>query len=378
MKRQYLGATNITRTDYWSGGKGSEELRRNETYLYALIDLSQEKIGILKNNTDVQNEYNKQDLCFLCLNAVELSQGNTDWLARYGVVIGNMITEGKIYRGYDNLEEENKALDELVSEAMIRVDKMNEKESNSEFSEWFKYHILQQNYYANFDGSITTDAPHVSGLGATSESDELTQRAKDTGFYFVYLLNDTEEVFSNAVDVQVLREKIAYQEEYLNYVERCGTNQTRDSVLVAAASGIIRDMGTDSYGALQILKGKQGVDGLGVLTEAAATIIVGIITAVISAATVLITKVIDKAGDKELAKSLLANSKLSDDQIAGNAPSPGEYGYETYVSLTEKKEKIEKKLKTYERFPDAAIIGVSISVWALIFGSAIYTSRRKK
>lgn len=364
-KRNSLGSTEI-RGEYWSNGKGSGELRRNETYLYALIDLSQEKIGIAKNYDEALTEYNKQDLCYLCLKAIELSNGDNDTLYRFGVVIGNLIEEGKVYRSYMSIEAENIMLDNTVEEMIRRVNDYQELAKPTEFIEWFSEHILAYN---------EEPTHRLYGLGDT-DSDELTQRAKDTGFYFVYLQNNVEDVYEGATDIQLLRSKIAGQEDYLNWIQRSGTNLTRESVLVASQAGIIRDMQMTPKEALDLLKSGKPVNGMGDPATLAA-LLSAIIPAIIAAAVSLVQIVISKKSSDATISAYLNNTKPSNGDIDKNAPGPGEYGYEKGQELQRKYDKLEDKIEFYDSVPDAAIIGVSISVWTLIFGSAIYSNRKK-
>lgn len=371
MKRGFLGSVDI-RQDYWTNGKNSGELKQNETYLYAEIDCCQEYIGIAKNQTEAQTQYNKQDLFYLCLVAISMAEGDKTKLYQYGVVIGNMVSEGRIYRSYFSLEEENAALDKMVDELVVRGYNFKETVQNNDFIDWYNDNVIAMD-----------NEPKMNGIGATSGSDDLSIQAKEGGLYFVYLLNKNEDVFEGG-DVQTLREKVLAHENYLDWINSCDVNVTSNSILANARAGIIAKTGMTPEEALSSLKNMKGTNGVGAVIEAgifAGMTVAQVIVLFSMAASVLagiVISIIEAVGRVKNERLAIEASRTaqSDDDLNRNAPSPGDYGYEEYRKLMEEYNEAVDKLEFYEGVSNTTIIGGTIGLWALIFGSAIMINRK--
>ena len=368
MKRGFLGSIDITRQDYWTNGKNSGELKQNETYLYAEIDCCQEYIGIAKNQTEAQTQYNKQDLFYLCLVAISMAEGDKTKLYQYGVVIGNMISEGRIYRSYFSLEEENAALDKMVDELVVRGSSFKETVQNNDFIDWYNDNVIAMD-----------NEPKMTGIGATSGSDDLSIQAKEGGLYFVYLLNKNEDVFEDG-DVQTLREKVRSHEDYLNWVNSCDVNVTSNSILANARAGIIAKTGMTPEQTLSSMKiGK--TNGLGDAVMVGGMTLGAFIALMVTAVTALgkvIIGIIEAVGKVKNERLAIEASKTapSDSDLNEKAPSPGDYGYEEYRKLMEEYNEAVDKLEFYEGVSNTTIIGGAIGLWALVFGSAIMINRK--
>lgn len=368
MKRGFLGSVDITRQNYWTNGKSSGELKQNETYLYAEIDCCQEYIGIAKSYSEAQTQYNKQDLFYLCLVAISMAEDDGAKLYRYGVVIGNMISEGKIYRAYSGLEEENAALDQMVDELVLRGSKDIETDRNEDFMEWYNECVLYMN-----------NEPKMNGIGATSGSDDLSIQAKEGGLYFVYLLNKNEDVFEGG-DVQTLREKVLAHENYLDWINSCDVNVTSNSILANARAGIIAKTGMTPEQTLSSMKiGK--TNGLGDPVMVGGMTLGAFIMLMVTAVSALggvVIGIIEAVGKVKNERLAIEASKTapSDSDLNGKAPSPNDYGYKEYVALMEEYNDAVSKLDIYEGVSNTTIIGGTIGLWALIFGSAIMINRK--
>lgn len=367
MKRGFLGSVDI-RQDYWTNGKNSGELKQNETYLYAEIDCCQEYIGIAKNQTEAQTQYNKQDLFYLCLVAISMAEGDKTKLYQYGVVIGNMISEGRIYRSYFSLEEENAALDKMVDELAVRGYNFKETVQNNDFIDWYNDNVIAMD-----------NEPKMTQIGATSGSDDLSIQAKEGGLYFVYLLNKNEDVFEGG-DIQILREKVRFHEDYLKWVNSCDVNVTSNSILANARAGIIAKTGMTPEQALSSMK-IGNVNGLGDpvtiagMTVGAFITVVSICASALAGIVVAIIEAVGRVKNERLAIEASKNSP-SEPDLNREAPSPGDYGYEEYRKLMEEYNEAVDKLEFYEGVSNTTIIGGTIGLWALVFGSAIMINRK--
>lgn len=367
MKRSYLGSVEI-RQDYWTNGRSSNELKKNETYLYAEIDCCQEYIGIAKSQTEAQIQYNKQDLYYLCLVAISMS-ADDEKLYKYGVVIGNMISEGKIYRSYASIEDENNTLSSLVDDMAVRVSQYNEIGINPDFMSWYADKVMALNY-----------GPQMNGVGSTNGYDSLSADAKESGLYWLYLLNTAEDVYEGG-DVQTLREKVRFHEYYLNWVNSCEVNVSSDSILANARAGIIAKTGMTPEEALKSMKKSVSTNGLGEAVLIAGMTIAEFVTLLSVCASILgalVVKIIKAVGDVRNERAKIEAQNYAPDNVQGAKPSPGDYGYDRYIELMDEYNEAIDKLDFYEGISDPTLIGGTIGFWTLVFGAAIISNRKKK
>jgi hypothetical protein len=373
-KRQYLGSTDI-RQDYWSGGKDSRELKLNETLLYAEINCCNSMISICDTYQEAQKEYNKQDLMYLCLVAVERSGSDYNKLSRYGNVIGNMIGEGKIYRAYSSLDEENSNLDLMIDEMELR-EPYAETCNDVEFLAWFEEKVLGYNCYRNYDGSITYDRPKiVSGLnGLGGGNDTFSEKMVEAGTYMLYLVNDNRDVYEGCVDEMEMSHKMINQRNYMNWFGHANTNMTYDSILVNARSGIIEKTKRSPKEALNELKG-DGVSGLGDPIAILSLVLTAI--SVLTALAKLIVESVQQSRLLDYANELQNNEPSGDDMLAA-APDGADYGGKIIAELKDELDKLENKSEIYEKISSPAFVAGIVAVFVAIFGAAIYSSRKKK
>lgn len=375
-KRQYLGSADI-RKDYWSGGKDSRELKLNETLLYAEINCCNAEVSICDTYEEAQKEYNKQDLMYLCLVAVERSGSDYDKLARYGNVIGNMVGEGKIYRDYANIEIENQSLD-------LMIDEMESRQANSEicmneeFITWFDEKVLAYNCYRNYDGSVTYDRPKVvadlNGLGGGS--DTFSEQMVESGGYMLYLLNKSDDVYDGCVDERAMSLKLRNQRNYIEWLGNSNTNMTKDSILVNGRMGIIEKCKKTPDKALQDLKNGEGVDGLGELVTAVVVAIITAVTTIISVIGTIVATLIQARSDRYAAEML--GVAPTDTEIRAASPDGADYGQEKIADLEKRLNKAQTKSDIYDKISSPGFIAGIVVVFTAIFGAAIYSSRKKK
>lgn len=238
-KRGFLGSTEVDVTNYWSAGKGSEELRCNETILYAEIDALQEEVTIAESQDEVQECYNKMDMFFMCLKAIDKYALDADLLHKAGVVIGNMVEAGDFSQSYASIEDENKAVDARVEEMYRRTEDYHETHVNDNFMMWYKDNVELYNYYNNFDGTQTIDKPHLSGLRGDETYDVNSAEVKKSGPYFLYVVADVTGDDAGKKKAQVRAKKAKHQEWMRDMANKSQSNMTYASIKAASRSGIM-------------------------------------------------------------------------------------------------------------------------------------------
>lgn len=238
-KRGFLGSTEVDVTNYWSAGKGSEELRCNETILYAEIDALQEEVTIAESQDEVQECYNKMDMFYMCLKAIDKYALDADLLHKAGVVIGNMVEAGDFSQSYASIEDENKAVDARVEEMYRRTEDYHETHVNDNFMMWYKDNVELYNYYNNFDGTQTIDKPHLSGLRGDETYDVNSAEVKKSGPYFLYVVADVTGDDAGKKKAQVRAKKAKHQEWMRDMANKSQSNLTYASIKAASRSGIM-------------------------------------------------------------------------------------------------------------------------------------------
>lgn len=275
MKRGMLGSTVVDTENYWTEGRDGHTLRRSETILYAEIDLLQELAAMYGSRglpDEVQECYNRMDMFYLMLRSADLYAQDRDALERAGIVIGNMADAGYFSGVYPSLEDENKAVALYLEEMQDRVAGGREMSRNGSLEKYFTENVINYNYYKNPDGTITTDAPRLSGLGATSSTDEYSRSVKeDCPLYFLYAAADKVPVGVNkqgASNKYILSRKVTGQNNVAQFMENSPTNLTAASVRANAYAGIVARMQKTPEECIVDFANEangKSVDGLGVV-----------------------------------------------------------------------------------------------------------------
>lgn len=375
-KRGFLGSIDVASQSYWTAGKNSENLRCNETILYAEIDCCQSFAMIAKTQEKIQDQYNKMDMFFLCLKAVEKYSLDQDKLRRAGVVIGNMVKDGEFSKSWATITAENAHVDSLVEEMYKRTEMNAETQENSNFMTWYVDNVIDQNYYNNVDGSKTVDAPRLSGLSAGS-NDEWSTKMKESGPYLLYMVTDT----SKGLDQKAISRKKQAQTKLLNYLHSSNNNLTKASVLANAKSGIALKTGYEPQEALEEFKreAKEGAtNGVGFVITA--TVVAAIITAVVtilSTIAAIYMQYQTNKTNKEIAE--LQSSKPSDSDMKQAAPDTSDV-----EKQAEEAKKAKEELEAEVANMESQSIFTKPLFWiASIFGAGaiglgVFATTRKK
>lgn len=311
MKRGYLGSTEVDTVKYWTNGKGSHQLKCNETNLYALIDLCQENVALSESKEETQLQYSLMDKYFLCLKAIEFAGADNNALRIYGQIIARMEEEGNFDITFVSIEQENLFVDSLVDKL---ANGYAEETFNSEFMDWFEEVVVSYNYYQNLDGSRTMDAPKLNGLGEVYDDDYYSIKAKEGGMSMLYIACDKQNVLDGCVDKNEMMNKLLYQGQTFNWLTSCGTNMTKISVMANIKAGIKANSGymtaDETLDAFKIESEDEGkkAKGLGFGEVELITVIIIAVTVIVS----LITTIV---------KARLAERTARIAELAANAPA---------------------------------------------------------
>lgn len=346
-KRGMLGSADIDISNYWTNGKGSQELRCNETVIYAEIDVCQAYVSIAKTQEEVQDQYSKMDMFYLCLEAIELYHSDASALRKAGVVIGNMLADGCFSLDFGSIEEENKYVCQLVVDMQRRVQNWSEKGENSNFMEWYVPNVCDLNYYHNADGTKTVDKPKLMGVGATYTDDYWSKQMKEGGMYCLYLVTDTDG--SNGGDQKKIERKKMQQMKHLNYMHGAANNMTINSMLRNAEAGIVEKSGKTPSDCLKQLKTEKEVNtkGLGFIE---------IVAAIVSAIVAIIKMVQQYKAQKEEIRQMVQDESAAEpteNQMNQNKPSPDDW-LKMAAEEEQKADELEKAAKkAAEQYDDA-------------------------
>lgn len=347
QKRGMLGSADIDISNYWTNGKGSQELRCNETVIYAEIDVCQAYVSIAKTQEEVQDQYSKMDMFYLCLEAIELYHSDASALRKAGVVIGNMLADGCFSIDFGSIEEENKYVCQLVVDMQRRVQNWSEKGENSNFMEWYVPNVCDLNYYHNADGTKTVDKPKLMGVGATYTDDYWSKQMKEGGMYCLYLVTDTDG--SNGGDQKKIERKKMQQMKHLNYMHGAANNMTINSMLRNAEAGIVEKSGKTPSDCLKQLKTEKEVStkGLGFIE---------IVAAIVSAIVAIIKMVQQYKAQKEEIRQMVQDESAAEpteNQMNQNKPSPDDW-LKMVAEEEQKADELEKATKkAAEQYDDA-------------------------
>lgn len=347
QKRGVLGSADIDISNYWTNGKGSQELRCNETVIYAEIDVCQAYVSIATTQEEVQEQYSKMDMFYLCLEAIELYHSDASALRKAGVVIGNMLADGCFSLDFNSIEEENKYVCQLVVDMQRRVQNWSEKGENSNFMEWYVPNVCDLNYYHNADGTKTVDKPKLMGVGATYTDDYWSKQMKEGGMYCLYLVTDTDG--SNGGDKKKIERKKMQQMKHLNYMHGAANNMTINSMLRNAEAGIVEQSGKTPSDCLKQLKTEKEVStkGLGFIE---------IVAAIVSAIVAIIKMVQQYKAQKEEIRQMVKDESAAEpteNQMNQNKPSPDDW-LKMAAEEEQKADELEKAAKkAAEQYDDA-------------------------
>lgn len=374
MKRGFLGTTQVDTTTYWTSGKGSQQLKCNETNLYALIDLSQEDANVAQTEIDVQHAYSQMDKYYLCLKAIEFAGSDDVKLLNYGRIIANYDSEGDFNILFSSVSEENIYVDNLIENLRLTGEDPQQTETdNNTFMKWFEEVVVDYNYYQNLDGTRTKKAPRISGLGAIYSDDYYSKKAKESGMSLLYVACTKSNVFDGCTDRSEMQSKLLTQGQIYNWLAGCGTNMTKISVMANIKAGILADTGfktpdeaLDAFKDEAIEEGnKQGTKGMGELI----TLIISLVLTAVSIIVKLITEILKT-------KQAEAAARIAQAEAQAINPDLAQYAAPDYPDFSPQMKQMEDMLDDAKSF--SAIDLLPVAGMAILAMVGIVFATRKK
>lgn len=319
MKRNRIGKTEVdTSLFYWSGGKESHELRKNEITLYALIDLAQEEANIAVDDAEVQKQYNLMDMYYAALQLVEVFGEDTDLLQAGGSVLGNMIANGDFSKTYENLNLRNEAVNDLVNELAERTFSFNETTISAEFNAWFAETVLDTNHYCDpITGTTSQKQIPRTAIGTTYGYDYYSAKAKESGHFWLYSVADRME---NEPD-KVIQKRLQHL-KYINWFEGAQTGLSRASIIANAKAGIIAKSGTTPNENLKAVINGDGTPKVGIIDW---VIVIPLIVKAIVALTGLVVAVAGLVAAWKGKDITFLQQQPSQSELQGNAPTTDDW-----------------------------------------------------
>ena len=325
MKRGQLGDVSVDTETYWTRGKGTQDLKCNETNLYADIDDMQESAVIAKDSDELQYCYSQMDMLFLCLNAVDVCGSDDDKLRRAGRIIAKFREEGSFNLSFITVEEENQYVNILIDRLQSELEEGYDYDIANEWTEWYEEVVVEYNYYHNFDDSITKDKPRTNGLGVTYDNDYFSSQLKENSMCLLYHVCDSATLKDGCNDENLIIQKKYAESDVVEWFANSGTNMTKYSVNMNIKSGIKAKTGKTPEDALKQFKEesqKEGVEGLGFIGT-----LITIIAMAIVAICKLVTAIMAKKEAEEAAKlAEIAATAPTESTIDYASPSEDDYG----------------------------------------------------
>lgn len=320
-KRGFLGNTEIETQTYWTNGKGSHELKCNETNLYAMIDLCNERVEkIAKTNQEVQDQYNKMDLYYLCLKAIEQFGSDDKKLEKAGAIIGNYKLMGEFSKNYSSIDEENEHVEILINRMNEEINQ-NVVSLNKQFEDVYKDIVLDYNYYQTIETGKSKTL--IKGLGASYYSDEdYSKKIKDGAMSMLYSVCDRDKLYDGCSNRDNMLQKIYEQENQIQWFVNAGTNMTKYSIISNIESGIIAATGKEANETLNDFK-KEAVEKKGLGDPSAALTIIIIVSVAIATIVSIVTTIISIKKSKDESEALRLASEAPDIEYA--APDYSDY-----------------------------------------------------
>lgn len=242
-KRGSLGSTEVNVYEYWTDGKSSHELKCNETILYSEIDLCQTQAQYSKTQKDLQSNYSRMDLMYMCIKAIEFCGSDDETLRCAGAIIGNMKSEGCFSIDFDTIEDENRYLDGLVAELSEKLDERGSTIPilDEEFDAWFEANVVAYNYYETPNGKSKVITPELLELGRLSGSsnDQYSAKMKDSAMSLMYYGANKKNLYEGCSNEDEMASKVYTQGQTINWFATAGTNMTTQSIKNCIKSGIM-------------------------------------------------------------------------------------------------------------------------------------------
>lgn len=302
--RSQIGNTTIQADSIYLGAKSALTLRKNQMYLYALLDMNRE----LENLYPGSDEYNNEiDVIYTCIRLVDQTCNVHDDLARVGNILSNHLDEigGVNITTYERNRKIEKVIITCITELYSGI---KYETNNPTFSTWWADNILgENNLYPNGSSTIA-DNPAIGSV----TDDQIAEKFKESGPLYIYTV-DSDDI------VNTSRKAITKKHAALNYRKSLSVMDvnlamnTQEALIISgcAKQGYIpRDM-------VDILKNKtQSKIGDVATITAVVALVVKIITGAlaVAAGVVSIVQAIksssNKTKDQEKAYNIVTDERI--------------------------------------------------------------------
>ena len=292
-----IGDSNTNETyNYWTDN--TDTLNNTRAVNSLLIDINDAwmKATCFKGLTDEQrlNYMNSVDLYVVCLKAAQQFSNNPEMLHRAGVVIGQMSKDGLFaFDSFDG-EARDKHLDELLETAQSAYYSDEQFVAYSQFMAWWKVNVENLNVPTFSEEKKSKIRAAIAGIGDTKIPTDPMQMIREAGTYYIYTYFTKAQINKlPGKNRAIVERKVNYQWQIYNYNESycvgiCGSEK---KVRELCTYNVERQFGKPVSQVIDEMVQNGGkVSGIGVLTEAAATIIVAIVTAIVQIVLALIGK----------------------------------------------------------------------------------------
>lgn len=289
--RTRIGSSILPADDIYLGNKSSMTLRKNQMYLYSLLDMNRELDNLYPGTDEYNNEI---DVIYTCIRLIDETSSDPEDLARVGNILSNHLDE----IGGENLStnERNSKIESVISTCLRELYTGIDYDSkNPTFSAWWADNVLgDNNQYPNGTVNVA-DNP---AIGAVSD-DQIAHKFKESGPLYIYTV-DSDDIVTTS------RKAIAKKYAAINYRNSLAAMdinlplKTQEALIISgcASKGYIpRDM-------VSILKNKTASVGAIETVTAVVALIAKIITVALTVATGVISVV----------KTLKSSSNKTEDQ----------------------------------------------------------------
>ena len=299
--------------NYWTDNTNTLDNTQAVNTLLALINRNYIEVTRLQGMTQADKiaNLNDIDVYVVCLDAAKRFADKPELLKRAGYVIDQMMANGDFICESLNNTERDAHLDQLLAKANTGYADEAVPEVQSEFVTWYEQTVISRNKIVlpkaereQIQSVLRKSAKKVQGIGELDwrNNAELSEYLTKGSEYFLYTYFTQAQLDRLSVKQRKpFAVKKAKQQQTYNYckslfVDVYGSENEMKEIIRA---GIINYFGSTPEKVCEdIVSGKRKVEGIGVLTEALASVIVAVIGAVVAIITAICEAVAKKTEDK--------------------------------------------------------------------------------
>lgn len=309
----YIGSTNIVNSPFsvWTDNRTEYEIRQNERLLFSRIHL----ITAYLNNMPVDDPQRDILLNMLSVYYIELQLikdfGVTpEYLYRAGVILSNYVGE-IMNRTFDSENERNSFILNVISDIKRKTVNGTSSVADIDFmADWIR-DVYDQNYFIDFSTGTKTQTHPSFQIGSPDSG--LTQEFIKTAPNLVY----TVVPYATMTTAEAKRKRVLQNAVIsglcgsgYGFTDAICTNYIRSSI-VNGTNGLSPEQYVE--GMKQIAQ--EGESKVGELTVAAATLIVGLVSAALTTGARIFINIYNARKNSQY-KDAVSNLKQADDCFA--------------------------------------------------------------